>query len=176
MLYEAYQPWVLAAGFVALAGGALALLYARQHAARPDRAGAGAWPASPPPSCCWPASSRSAGARRRQPAAGDPGRTQAPHTRIYSVGIYEQSLTFYLRRPVMLVDYTDEFTFGLQQQPELAIPTVDALRRPVARRRRRRPCATLAIIRADIVADLKQQGVPMRVVAADSRRIVIAND
>jgi hypothetical protein len=34
----------------------------------------------------------------------------------------------------------------------------------------------VAIIHADIYKDLKQKGVPMRVVAADSRRTVIAND
>jgi hypothetical protein len=42
-------------------------------------------------------------------------------TKIYAVGTYEQSMTFYLRRPAVLVDYTDEFAFGLQQQPELGI-------------------------------------------------------
>ena len=34
----------------------------------------------------------------------------------------------------------------------------------------------VAIIRADIYTDLQQKGVPMRVVAKDSRRTVIAND
>jgi hypothetical protein len=43
-------------------------------------------------------------------------------TPIYSVSTYEQSMTFYLRRTVTLVDYWDEFTFGLRQQPELSIP------------------------------------------------------
>jgi hypothetical protein len=98
-----------------------------------------------------------------------------PDTRIYSVGIYEQSLTFYLRRTVTLVDYWDEFAFGLQQQPELSIPTLPGFvaqwRADAAAGRR-----SLAIIREDIAADLKRQGVPFRVVAADSRRTVIAND
>jgi hypothetical protein len=95
-------------------------------------------------------------------------------TKVYSVGIYEQSLTFYLRRPVTLVDYWDEFTFGLQQQPQLSIPTVPAFvdewKRAAAAGRH-----ALAITRADIADQLRQQGVPARVVAADSRRTVIAN-
>jgi hypothetical protein len=89
--------------------------------------------------------------------------------------VYEQSLTFYLRRTVVLVDYTDEFSFGLQQQPELAIPTVPEFV-AVWTRDAAAGVRDVAIIHADIYKDLKQKGVPMRVVAADSRRTVIAND
>jgi hypothetical protein len=97
-----------------------------------------------------------------------------PGTTVYSVGTYEQSLTFYLRREVVLVDYWDEFTFGLQQEPQRSIPTVAQF---VAKWRLDAASGRhdLAITRADIVADLKAQGVPLRVVAADSRRTVIAN-
>jgi len=97
-----------------------------------------------------------------------------PAVKVYSVGIYEQSLTFYLRRPVTLVDYRDEFDFGLQQQPELAIPTIPAF---VARWRADAAAGVrnVAIIRPELIADLKRQGVPLRIVAADSRRAVIAN-
>ena len=48
-----------------------------------------------------------------------------PATTVYSVGTYEQSLTFYLRRPVVLVDYWDEFTFGLEQEPQRSLPRVE---------------------------------------------------
>jgi hypothetical protein len=96
-----------------------------------------------------------------------------PAVKVYSVGIYEQSLTFYLRRPVILVDYRDEFDFGLQQQPELAIPDIPTFvgkwRADAAARRR-----TVAITRPEIAAELKRQGVPLRIVAADARRTVIA--
>jgi hypothetical protein len=96
-------------------------------------------------------------------------------TKIYSVGTYEQSLTFYLRRTVVLVDYLDEFSFGLRQQPELAIPAVPQF---VAQWTNDAAAGVrdVAIIRADIFNDLKQKGVPMRVVAQDARRTVIAND
>ena len=174
VLYQAYQPWVLAAGFTALAGGALAMVYARQmqrdlmvlvlavtgffttelmlagfESLGQARAGVNLLPA-----------------------------IQAelkPETKIYSVGTYEQSLTFYLRRTVVLVDYLDEFSFGLKQQPELAIPTVPEFVTQWTRDAQA-GVRDVAIIRADIFNDLKQKGVPMRVVAADSRRTVIAND
>ena len=98
-----------------------------------------------------------------------------PDTRIYAVGTYEQSLTFYLGRTMTLVDYRDEFSFGLKQQPELAIPTVAAFVEQWTRDASA-GVRDVAIIRADIYNDLKQKGVPMRVVAQDQRRIVIAND
>jgi 4-amino-4-deoxy-L-arabinose transferase-like glycosyltransferase len=175
VLFAAYQPWALAAGLVLLIGGLLAMLYTRQmqrdltvlvlaiagfagtelllagfEPIGQVRAGANLLPAI-----------RAAG-------AADPA------VRVYSVGIYEQSLTYYLGRTVTLVDYTDEFSFGLEQQPELAIPT-----RPAFVERWRRDAAAgvknIAITRPEIVAELRRQGVPLRVVAGDARRTVIAN-
>ncbi|MFS2023966.1 glycosyltransferase family 39 protein [Massilia sp. CT11-137] len=175
VLYAAYQPWVLAAGLVLLIGGCLALLYARQmlrdlfvvvlavagfagtqlllvgfEPIGQVRAGVNLLPAL-----------KAAGAAN-------------PAVKVYSVGIYEQSLTFYLGRPVTLVDYRDEFDFGLQQQPELAIPTIPGF---VARWRTDAAAGVrnVAIIRPEIAADLQRQGVPLRIVAADARRTVIAN-
>jgi 4-amino-4-deoxy-L-arabinose transferase-like glycosyltransferase len=175
VLYAAYQPWVLAAGLVLLIGGCLAMLYARQmlrdlfvvvlavagfagtelllvgfEPIGQVRAGVNLLPAL-----------QAAG-------AADPA------VKVYSVGIYEQSLTFYLRRPVILVDYRDEFDFGLQQQPELAIPTIPAF---VAQWRADAAAGVrdVAITRPEIAADLQRQGVMLHIVAADSRRTVIAN-
>jgi 4-amino-4-deoxy-L-arabinose transferase-like glycosyltransferase len=174
VLYQAYQPWVMAAGFIALAGGALAWLYARQM--QRDLfvlvlAVAGFGTTGFILAGFEPLGKARAGANLLPAIQAE----LKPDTRIYSVGIYEQSLTFYLRRPVVLVDYLDEFSFGLEQQPALAIPTVPAFvdqwTRDAAAGVR-----DVAIIRADIYTDLKQKGVPMRVVAADSRRTVIAND
>ena len=175
VLYAAYQPWVLAAGLVLLIGGCLALLYARQmlrdlfvvvlavagfagtqlllvgfEPIGQARAGVNLLPAL-----------KAAG-------AADPA------VKVYSVGIYEQSLTFYLGRPVTLVDYRDEFDFGLQQQPELAIPTIPAFL-ALWRADAAAGVRDVAITRPEIAADLQRQGVPLRIVAADARRTVIAN-
>jgi 4-amino-4-deoxy-L-arabinose transferase-like glycosyltransferase len=174
VLYQAFEPWVLAAGFIALAGGALAWLYARQM--QRDLfvlvlAVAGFATTQLILAGFEPLGKARAGANLLPAIRAE----LTPATKIYSVGTYEQSLTFYLQRPVVLVDYTDEFAFGLQQQPELAIPTVPAFvdqwTRDAAAGVR-----DVAIIRADIYTDLQQKGVPMRVVAKDSRRTVIAND
>ncbi|MDB5755856.1 MAG: glycosyltransferase, partial [Massilia sp.] len=116
VLYQAFQPWVLAAGFIALAGGALAMVYARQMQrdlmvvvlavtgfATTEVLLAGIEPLG----------HARAGAHMLPAIQAE----LKPDTKIYSVGTYEQSMTFYLRRPTVLVDYTDEFSFGLQQQP-----------------------------------------------------------
>jgi 4-amino-4-deoxy-L-arabinose transferase-like glycosyltransferase len=175
VIYAAYQPWVLAAGLVMLIGGALAMLYARQiqrdltvlvlaiagfagtellltgfETIGQVRAGTGMLPAL-----------KSVAADR-------------PATKVYSVGIYEQSLTFYLGRPVTLVAYRDEFDFGLQQQPALAVPTIPAFVE-LWRRDAAAGVRNVAITRAEIAADLQRQGVPLRIVASDARRTVIAN-
>lgn len=172
-LYQAYQPWVIAAGFAALVGGGFALLHAR-HLRRDmtvlTLALAGFACTQLMLAGFEPIGRQRAGAGMVAAIKAELG----PDTRIFSVGTYEQSLTFYLQRTVVLVDYRDEFTFGLKQQPELAIPTVPAF---VEQWRRDAAAGVrdLAIIHPDIYQDFKQKGVPMRVVAEDSRRIVIAN-
>jgi 4-amino-4-deoxy-L-arabinose transferase-like glycosyltransferase len=174
VLYAAYQPWVLAAGLVLLIGGALAMLYAR-HMQRDLTvlvlAIAGFAGTQLLLAGFEPIGKVRAGVNLL-PALQAAGASN-PATRVYSVGIYEQSLTFYLNRTVILVDYLDEFSFGLEQQPALAIPTIPDF----VRQWRSEAAAgvkSLAITRPEIVADLKRQGVPLRVVAGDARRTVIA--
>jgi 4-amino-4-deoxy-L-arabinose transferase-like glycosyltransferase len=174
VLYAAYQPWALAAGLVLLIGGALAMLYTRQM--QRDLtvlvlAIAGFAGTELLLTGFEPIGQVRAGATLL-PALTAAGAAN-PATRVYSVGIYEQSLTFYLGRPVTLVDYTDEFSFGLEQQPELAIPTIPAF---IERWRLDAAAGvkSIAIVRPEFVAQFQRQGVPLRVVAGDARRTVIA--
>jgi 4-amino-4-deoxy-L-arabinose transferase-like glycosyltransferase len=44
---------------------------------------------------------------------------------VFSVQTYEQSFAFYARRTVILVDYRDEFTLGLTQEPQRGIASLD---------------------------------------------------
>jgi 4-amino-4-deoxy-L-arabinose transferase-like glycosyltransferase len=175
VLYAAYQPWVLAAGLVLLIGGALSMLYARQMQrdltvlvlAIAGFAGTQLLLAGFEPI------GKVRAGTNLMPALAAAGATN-PATRVYSVGLYEQSLTFYLKRTVTLVDYWDEFSFGLEQQPQLSIPTIPAF----VQQWRAEAAAgirSVAITRPEIAADLQRQGVPLRIVAADARRTVIAN-
>ncbi|TFW33570.1 glycosyltransferase family 39 protein [Massilia horti] len=172
-LYAAYQPWVLAAGFVALVGGALALLYARQMQRDlmvVTLALAGFFTTQLMLAGFEPIGQVRAGANLL-PAIQ---KEVTPATKIYSVDHYDQSLTFYLQRPVTLVDYWDEFTFGLQQQPQLSIPTMGAFLEQWQREAQQGVHA-IAITTADVAASMQLQGLPVRVVAQDARRTIIAN-
>jgi hypothetical protein len=174
-LYAAYQPWVLAAGLVLLIGGGLGLLYARNMQrdltvlvlAIAGFAGTELMMAGFEPIAQARAGTNLMPALRAAGAAN-------PATKVYSVGIYEQSLTFYLRRTVTLVDYTDEFAFGLEQQPQLSIPSM-----PAWIEQWQRDAAAgvkdVAITRPEIVAELQRQGVLLRVIGADGRRSIIVN-
>jgi 4-amino-4-deoxy-L-arabinose transferase-like glycosyltransferase len=174
VLYTSYQPWALAAGLALLIGGALAMLYARQmqrDLTVLSLAIAGFLAVQLLLAGFEPIGQVRAGTNLL-PALKAAG-ADNPATRVYSVGLYEQSLTFYLKRSVILVDYVDEFGFGLEQQPELAIPTIPAF----VQQWRSEAAAgvkSVAIIRPEIVTELKRQGVPLRVVAGDARRTVIA--
>ena len=175
-LYQAYQPWVIAAGVVAVVGGVVAIVLARDSSSlRRDLfvlalAVSGFATTNLMMAGFEPIGRARAGADLLPAIQAE----LTADTVLYSVGTYEQSMTFYLRRTFTLVDYTDEFSFGLQQQPQLGIPTVPAFvarwmgDAAVGRR-------NLAFIREDIYHALLAQGVPMRVVARDARRIVISN-
>jgi 4-amino-4-deoxy-L-arabinose transferase-like glycosyltransferase len=59
--------------------------------------------------------------RLRAAAAGAAGAADVP---IFAVQSYQQSLIFYLQRPMVLVDYRDEFDLGLTQDPSRGIATL----------------------------------------------------
>jgi 4-amino-4-deoxy-L-arabinose transferase-like glycosyltransferase len=172
-LYAAYAVWINIAGMLALCGGVLALWMAR-HGRRDGQvlaiALSGFLASQVLLAGFEPLGQARAGAALLPAMRG----ALTPATRLYSVGLYEQSLTFYLGRPVTLVDYEDEFAFGLQQQPTLAIPTVDAFIGAWQDNAAHGiPC--LAIARADLVFELQRRHVRLRVIASDARRVVIAN-
>lgn len=93
----------------------------------------------------------------------------APDTPIYSVGLFEHSLDFYLQRTVTPVSFRDELDFGLSLEPDRGIPTID---RFLARWNADR--APLAVMAGDVFATLSAARVPMVVVARDERRVVVA--
>ncbi|MCU6500258.1 glycosyltransferase family 39 protein [Rugamonas sp. A1-17] len=172
-LLEAYQPWVLMAGIVAAAGGALALLHAR-HLRRDLTVLTMALAGFAATQLILAGFEPYGKMRSGKAVALKMLPELKPDTKVYSVSTYEQSMTFYLRRTVVLVDYWDEFTFGLRQQPELSIPTVDEF---VAQwnAQTRQGVKALAILSPEKYAELKENGLSMRVVAEDTRRVVVAN-
>jgi hypothetical protein len=89
-------------------------------------------------------------------------------TPVFAVREYDQTLPFYLRRPVILVDYRNEFEFGQQQEPSRWMPSVDAF----AERWRSEPRAAAYMTLPTLTA-LQALGVDMRVVFQDPRHVVV---
>jgi hypothetical protein len=92
-----------------------------------------------------------------------------PDAPFYSVGLYDQTLPFYLRRTVTLVAYADEFEFGLAQEPERRIDTIEAFEK----RWREDPMA-YAVMSEETRRRLEADGLPMRVLARGFWRVVVA--
>ena len=88
---------------------------------------------------------------------------------VYSVRTYDQSLTFYLRRPVTLVEYRGELGFGQTLEPGKAIATMAAfvpvwLARPQA----------LAVLERPTYQQLQSQGLPMVLRASGPRTYIVS--
>jgi len=168
-----YQPWLVFAGCILLVGGSLAWFHAarfRRDSTVLTMAVAGFFATH-----LIVAGYEIYGKDRAGTALLPAIRAElTPSTKLYAVGRYEQSLTFYLRGPAILVEYVDEFAFGLQQEPRLALSGLDEF---VAQWRRDTAAGmpSMAIASPALYDRLRQRGVPMRLVARDGRRLVISN-
>ena len=91
-----------------------------------------------------------------------------PMTPVFAVRCYDQTLPFYLRRNVTLVEYTDEFAFGQQHEPGKLPTTLDEF----IERWRSLPQGAAYMTR-ESWRELRERGVPMRVVFEDARHLVV---
>ncbi len=87
---------------------------------------------------------------------------------IFAVRAYDQTLPFYLRRPVILVDYQDEFSFGEKHEPSRWIPSLDDF----IVRWQHEPRAAAYMTRATYSL-LAARGAAMRVAFEDPNRLVV---
>ncbi len=88
---------------------------------------------------------------------------------LYSVGTYDQSLTFYLRRTVTLVRYRGELDYGLRKAPDAEIADLaEFIRRWTSQSK------AFAVMEKSMFDDLNGRGVPMRLVAQDAGRVLVA--
>jgi 4-amino-4-deoxy-L-arabinose transferase-like glycosyltransferase len=172
-LYQAYLPWVTAACAVGLIGALFTVLLAKRYrqgaittlAVSAFLAGQFLMLGHEP------LGRYKAGVNQLPAIVAE----LTPQTPIYSVSLYEQSLPFYLGRPLILVGHADEMEFGLQQEPQLWIPTYEAFAikwkdDALAGRK------ALAILRPDMLAKMQQGSLPVRIVAQDPRRVIVTND
>jgi 4-amino-4-deoxy-L-arabinose transferase-like glycosyltransferase len=173
-LFEAYMPWLVAACLMLLAGCAAALIADRRKhrelAVVLLAAGGLAFAQliltghdsfAPSQSSYWLV-------ERAKPelALEDLNKPDIP---FYSVGMYEQTLPFYIKRTVTLVAHEDELEFGIGIEPQKYIPTVEEFTR-----RWRGDTRALAIMQPDRYRELTAAGLPMRLIAQDTRRVIVA--
>ena len=91
-----------------------------------------------------------------------------PDVPIYSVGSYEQTLPFYLKRTVTLVDYQDEMAYGLAQEPRLWVPDLAAFERLW-----RQHAYALAVMGPEMFDELQRARLPMQLIARDTERVFV---
>ncbi|GAB3628522.1 4-amino-4-deoxy-L-arabinose transferase [Pandoraea terrae] len=92
-----------------------------------------------------------------------------PDTPFYSVGTLDHTMPFYLRHTMIMVAHQDELAFGISQEPQKWVPTLEAfhdrwLADPKA----------LALVDPELMPKLEAAHLPMRVIASDARRVIIA--
>jgi 4-amino-4-deoxy-L-arabinose transferase-like glycosyltransferase len=88
---------------------------------------------------------------------------------VYSVRTYDQSLTFYLRHPVTLVEYRGELDFGQTLEPAKSIATLAAFETIW-----RDSAQALAVLERPTYQQLQTQGIPMVIRASSPRTFVVS--
>jgi 4-amino-4-deoxy-L-arabinose transferase-like glycosyltransferase len=88
---------------------------------------------------------------------------------LYSVRTYDQSLTFYLQRTVMLVGYRGELDYGLHKAPNGEIADVDEFLRLWDSQTR-----GYAVMDKRTFNNFKERGVPMRNVGQNVGQVMVA--
>jgi hypothetical protein len=95
--------------------------------------------------------------------------TYDPTAPFYQIEMYDQTLPFYLKRTTTLVDYRDELALGLDAEPERGIAKLADWEA----RWHSLPQA-YALMTPDTFDKVARMGVPLRVVARDPRRVLVA--
>jgi hypothetical protein len=88
----------------------------------------------------------------------------------YSVASYDQSIPFYLGRPVTLVGYEDELAPGIAAEPDKYVRSVDEF---LALWHDERGEA-FAIMKPPLYEKLSGEGLPGHILARDARWIIVA--
>jgi len=166
-LYEGAMPWAVAAAVILLAGAIVTTLLMLRRKRWPALAVA-AFAAILLIDCGEEAYEE---LTPRQSGVGVAEKMKAqmkPGTRLYSVGHYEQTVPFYLQRTLQLFDYEDEFEVG--QKAEAKFAKRDLHEFPPEWQR---PGDALAIMLPLVYEKMKAQGLPMVVLHADPKRVLV---
>jgi 4-amino-4-deoxy-L-arabinose transferase-like glycosyltransferase len=86
----------------------------------------------------------------------------------YSVRLLDHTVPFYLGKTMIMVEFPDELEFGVNQEPELWMPTLDAF---IARWKEDQ--GAYAIMVPEVLIELQRLNLPMQEVGRDSRRVIV---
>jgi 4-amino-4-deoxy-L-arabinose transferase-like glycosyltransferase len=92
-----------------------------------------------------------------------------PNAPFYSIEMHDQTLPFYLKRPVTLVQYINEFALGLAAEPEKGIATVENWKSRWQALER-----GYAIMTPANYLRFTAEGLPMHLLARDPRRVIVS--
>jgi len=87
----------------------------------------------------------------------------------YTIRMYDQTLPYYIGRTVTLVEHYDELAMGIADEPDKAIATEAEWRR-----RWNAVEQAYAIMQPDEYKRLHDEGVPMRELGRDPRRVIVS--
>jgi hypothetical protein len=90
------------------------------------------------------------------------------NAKIYSVRLLDHTLPFYLQRNTIMVEFTDELTFGTKQEANKWVPTLNEF----VAIWKQDPQAIAMMVPAQF-EELKQMGLPMEELGRDSRRVIV---
>jgi len=166
-MYEEAMPWAVAAALILLAGAIVTTLLMLRRKRWPALAVA-AFAAILLIDCGEEAYEEITPRQSGVEVAAKMKAQMSPATRLYSVGHYEQTVPFYLRRTIQLFDYEDEFEVG--QKAEAKFAKRDLHEFPPEWQR---PGDALAIMLPLVYEKMKAQGLPMVVLHADPKRVLV---
>ena len=92
-----------------------------------------------------------------------------PEVPFYTVQTYEWTLAFYLPSIFTLVDYQDEMSFGIQQEPQRWIPSISEFAKVWETQ-----SEAFAIMPAYTYPILQQEGLSMKTIFEDSQFVVVS--
>jgi 4-amino-4-deoxy-L-arabinose transferase-like glycosyltransferase len=90
-------------------------------------------------------------------------------TIVYSVGLYPQSLPFYLGRPLQLAITTSELEMGIDQEPDQWIPDMQSFRARWLQEKEQ----SVAVLRLEDYQRLKSDGFPMVLIYKDTKKAAV---
>jgi 4-amino-4-deoxy-L-arabinose transferase-like glycosyltransferase len=172
-LYQAYLPWVVTGTIVGLIGGILSIWLVKRHMEWSIvTLGAAAFLSGQIFLVGHEPLGRYAAGAAYIPAMQAEMDADTP---VYVVGRYEQVIPFYLRHTLTMVEHADELEFGLSQEPQLWLPTLELFTTKwkadhVAGKH------SVAILEPKLFDQFQKQGLPMRVIAQDPKRIIVTDN